>query len=111
MIVEGQIFEKFEKVLKISNLSDYMWLQRASLTKCLSIRLQTKLNFRYGACFEQKVPWHSGNYRVWIHSETRTWHDKNMQLSDSYEKTYLQTSSYVFRQKTERKRWKKAKLV
>ena len=32
------------------------------------------------ACFEQRVPWHSGNYRVWIHSETRTWHDKNIQL-------------------------------
>ena len=26
------------------------------------------------------VPWHSGNYGVWIHSETRTWHDKNIQL-------------------------------
>ena len=35
------------------------------------------LNFRFRACFEQGVPWHSGNYRVWIHSETRTWHDKN----------------------------------
>ena len=21
-------------------------------------------------CFEQRAPWHSGNYRVWIHSET-----------------------------------------
>ena len=31
------------------------------------------------ACFEQGVPWHSGKYRVWIHSEKRTWHDKNMQ--------------------------------
>ena len=37
------------------------------------------LNFRLRACFEQGVPWHSGNYRVWIHSETRTWHDKNTQ--------------------------------
>ena len=37
------------------------------------------LNFRFRACFEQGVPWHSGNYRVWIHSETRTWHDKNIQ--------------------------------
>ena len=37
------------------------------------------LNFRFCACFEQGVPWHSGNYRVWIHSETRTWHDKNIQ--------------------------------
>ena len=29
------------------------------------------LNFRYRTCFEQGVHWHSGNYRVWIHSETR----------------------------------------
>ena len=25
------------------------------------------LNFRFWACFEQGVPWHSGNYRVWIY--------------------------------------------
>ena len=29
------------------------------------------LNFRYGACFEQEVSGHLGNYRVWIHSKTR----------------------------------------
>ena len=29
-------------------------------------------NFRFWACFEQGVLWHSGNYRVWIHSETLT---------------------------------------
>ena len=38
------------------------------------------LNFRFRSCFEQGVPWHSGNYRVWIHSETRAWHDKTIQL-------------------------------
>ena len=37
------------------------------------------LIFRYRDCFEQGVPWHSSNYRVWIHSETRTWNDKNIQ--------------------------------
>ena len=37
------------------------------------------LNFRFRVCFEQGVPWHSGNYRVWMHSENRTWHDKNIQ--------------------------------
>ena len=37
------------------------------------------LNFRFRACFEQGVPWHSGNYWVWLHSETRTWYDKNIQ--------------------------------
>ena len=35
-------------------------------------------NFRFRTWFKQGVPWHSGNYRVWIHSETRTWHDKNI---------------------------------
>ena len=64
-------------------------LSRASLAKWLSVHLQTKwlwvqksscshLNFRFCTCFEQGVPSHSGNYRVWIHSETRKWHD-NMQ--------------------------------
>ena len=38
------------------------------------------LNFIFCTCFDQGVPWHSGNCRVWIHSETRTWHDKNIQL-------------------------------
>ena len=38
------------------------------------------LNFKFRACFEQGVPWHSDNYRVWIHSEMRTWHDKNIQF-------------------------------
>ena len=37
------------------------------------------LNFRYRACFQQGVPWHSGKYGASIHSETLTWHDKNIQ--------------------------------
>ena len=40
------------------------------------------INFRYLVCLEQGVPWHSSNYRVLIHSETRTWHDKNIQRND-----------------------------
>ena len=40
------------------------------------------LNFRFSACFGQGVPWHSGNYRVWIHSERHTWYDKNIQSID-----------------------------
>ena len=39
----------------------------------------SQLNFGYSACFEQIAPWNSGNYRVWIHTEIRTWHDKNIQ--------------------------------
>ena len=37
------------------------------------------LNFRFHPCFQQGVLWHSSNYRVWIHSQTRTWRDKNIQ--------------------------------
>ena len=39
------------------------------------------LNFRFHACFKQGVPWHSGNYRVWIHSEMRTRHDNDTQMN------------------------------
>ena len=37
------------------------------------------LNCRYRPCFKQEVTRHSGNYKVWIHAEECTWHDKNMQ--------------------------------
>ena len=47
-----------------------MWLQLESNPEPLS-----SFAFRFRTCFEQGVPWHSGNYRMWIHSETRTWHD------------------------------------
>ena len=51
------------------------------------------LNFGFRACFEQGVPWHSGNYRMWIHSETCMWHGKNIQFNIFYstwnrQKTY-----------------------
>ena len=42
------------------------------------------LNFRFHTYFEQGFPWHSGNYRVWIQSEMRMWHDKNIQSNASY---------------------------
>ena len=42
------------------------------------------LNLRFCTCSEQGVPWHSGNYRMWIHSETCLWHDKNKQSNAPY---------------------------
>ena len=36
------------------------------------------LNFKFRACFKQGVPWHSCDFRVWIHFETRTCHNKNI---------------------------------
>ena len=68
--------------------SEYLSI-RSSIAKWLSVRLRTKwfwvrsscshLTFRFRDCFEQEGPWHLGNYRVWIHSETRKWHNRNIQ--------------------------------
>ena len=40
-------------------------------SSCSHLKLQIWRLFR-------GVPWHSGNHRVRNHSETRTWHDKNI---------------------------------
>ena len=42
------------------------------------------LNFRHCICFKKRVPWHSGNCRVWIHSEMCMWHDNNIQSNAPY---------------------------
>ena len=42
------------------------------------------LNFRYCICFKKRVPWHSGNCRVWIHSEMHMWHDNNTHSNAPY---------------------------
>ena len=53
------------------------------LVKWSSVRLRTEWFWVrvalqwYRTCFEQGVPWHSGNYKVWIHFKTLTWHGKN----------------------------------
>ena len=44
----------------------------------------SQLNFRLRASFKQGVQRDSGNYRVWIHSETPTWHDKNIKSNAPY---------------------------
>ena len=56
------------------------WVFVYELSGCGFESRCSHLIFRYGACFEQGVPWHSGNCGVWIHSQTRTWHDKKHTL-------------------------------
>ena len=67
------------------------WVFVNELSGCAFESSCCHLNFRFRTCFEQGVPWHSGTYRVSIHSETLTWHDKNIQSQDSLTKipTYL----------------------
>ena len=55
------------------------WVFFYELSGCGFESSCSHLNFRFCTCFEQGVPWHSGNYRLWIHSETHAWHDKNIQ--------------------------------
>ena len=43
------------------------WVFLCELSSCGFESSYSHLNFRFHACFEQGVPWHSGNYRVWIH--------------------------------------------
>ena len=48
------------------------WLFLYELSGCgFETRCCSHLSFRFRACFEEGIPWHSGHYRVWIHSETR----------------------------------------
>ena len=54
------------------------------LSFCGSKSLHSHLIFRYCPCFQQRVPWHSGSYRMWIHSRTRRWHDNNIHSNDLY---------------------------
>ena len=56
------------------------WVSVYELSGCGSESSCSHLHFRFRTCFEQWVPWHSGNYRVLIHSETCTSYDKNIKF-------------------------------
>ena len=60
------------------------WVFVYELSGCGFHSTCSHLNSRFHACFEQGVPWHWDNYRVWIHSERRTRHDKNIQSNAPY---------------------------
>ena len=54
------------------------WVFVYELSGCGFDSSCSHLNINFHTCFDQGVPWHSGNYRVWIHSERRTCHDENI---------------------------------
>ena len=61
--------------------------------------LVRKQNFRYRACLKQGVPWHLGNYRVWIHSEMRTWHGKNIQYLSCFYRVWIHSKTRMWHDK------------
>ena len=60
------------------------WMFVYELSGCRFESRYNHLNIKFPACFKQRVPWHSGNYRVWIRSEMRTWHYQNIQSNAPY---------------------------
>ena len=83
-------------------LSSNIWLVRLNgwvfvyeLSDCGFEFIWSDLNFRFGGCFEQGLPWHSNNYRVWIHSVMPTWHDQNIQSNAMYREVLTTQLNYL----------------
>ena len=55
------------------------WMFVSELSGCGFESSCSHSNFRFCTYLEQGVSWHSHNYRVWTHSQMRTWHDENIQ--------------------------------
>ena len=60
------------------------WVFIYKLSGCGFESRCSHLKFRYRTCLEQGCHQHSVNFRVWIHSKLRTWHDKNIQSNALY---------------------------
>ena len=83
------MIRKYSQMHRIDNYSQHcsiirlVWLNGSvfvsELSGCGFESSCSHLNFRSGVCLEQGGPRRWGNYRLCIHSETRTWHDKNIQ--------------------------------
>ena len=61
-----------------------VWVYVYELSDCGFKFRCIHLKFGFRSCLDQWVSWHSANYRVWIHSETRTWQYKNIQSNALY---------------------------
>ena len=69
----GDLRGKFKYSVRKQEKTDQKKLRIWTLfTKPLQESSCSHLNFIFRTCFKQEVPGHSSNYRVWIHSETRT---------------------------------------
>ena len=81
------------------------WMFFYKLSGCAFESRCCLLSFRCRTCFEQGVLWHSGNYEVQIHSETRTWDDNDVYVTCSsvinihilWKKEEIKTVSFLTR--------------
>ena len=71
-------FKRLSSVLWLILLNDWVWVVFVYELSGSGFESHcSHFNFKYHAWFlsKKKVPWHSGNCRVYIHSETCSWHD------------------------------------
>ena len=66
-----------------------VWVLVYEIIGCGFKSCWSHLNFRYCACLEQGVSWHSGKHRVWIHLWMGAWHDKNIQSEGIYPSAFV----------------------
>ena len=79
------------------------WVSIYKLSGCGFKSRCSYLYSRYRFCFEQGVPWHSGNYRVWINSETHAWHNKNIQwIWDYFQMIWLNWFCFLILERSTR---------
>ena len=63
--------QPFGQTDQMTQLScEYLSVRCIWLNVLVMSRTRFRVNPHSIACLEQEVPWHSGNYRVWIHSES-----------------------------------------
>ena len=84
-------YSQMNRQYKYWELSSVIWLHWRNgwvfvyeLSDYRLVSSSSQLNFRFRAWFKQGVPQHSGNYKGRTHSETRRWHDNNIQSNAPY---------------------------
>ena len=105
-----KIFPQLDQV-QISNLSSkiivvgtpHLYKGGFEFSKWLSVHLWTKwfwvwvplqsFKLQILHLFRARSSWHSGNYRMWIHSESCMWHDNNIQYCVSQKEPSLVASN------------------
>ena len=70
--------------VRVSEWIHTLQLPECKGTPCSKQERYLKFVYELSGCGTQVTKWHSGNHRVWIHSEIRTWHDKNLQYSSCF---------------------------
>ena len=71
-VVSTYLYDTFDYMFLSCHIRVSEWIS-VQLPECQGT-LSSK-QARYRACFDEVVPWHSDNCRVWIRSEMRTWYD------------------------------------